>query len=171
MKFRTILDGDLEKVDALFQECLKDLLKREGFDGDGDLWAEEVARLNKAARKSLVDPANRFFVAEKENELLGTIALQTPGHMLNTMVQVEPGAMEIACVYVHPAHQRSGIGRFLFHHACRELKAIGKQKFYLDAGFTSSQQYWLSKLGEPSRLLENYWGPGKPHMVWVKKVD
>lgn len=171
MDFRGIETMDLDKADMLFQACMKDLLNREGFDGDGDLWEEEVARLNKAAQKSLVDPANRFFVAEKENELLGTIALQTPGHMLNSMIQVEPGAMEIACVYVHPAHQRSGIGRFLFQHACRELKAIGKQKFYLDAGFTSSQQYWLSKLGEPSRLLENYWGPGKPHMVWVKKVD
>ncbi|MDN7228091.1 GNAT family N-acetyltransferase [Planococcus sp. N064] len=165
MKFRTILDSDLEKVDALFQECLKDLLKRERFNDDGVLWTEEVDRLNQAAQKSIVDPVNRFFVAEKEKKLLGTIALQTPGKMLNSMVDVQPGELEVACVYVHPEHQRSGIGDFLFQQACRELKAIGKQKFYLDAGFTSSQQYWLSKLGEPSRLLENYWGPGKPHMV------
>ncbi|MCP2034621.1 N-acetylglutamate synthase-like GNAT family acetyltransferase [Planomicrobium sp. HSC-17F08] len=170
MKFRRIEAKDINQADQLFQECLKDLLKREGFD-DPPLWAEEVARLNQAVQKSFVDPLNHFYVAEKEKKLLGTIALQTPGKMLNAMVKVESGELEVACVYVHPEHQRSGVGDFLFQQACRELKAIGKQKFYLDAGFTSSQQYWLAKLGEPFRLLEDYWGPGKPHMVWIKKVE
>lgn len=170
MNFRKIEEKDYETADRLFQECLADLLKREGFDNP-KLWADEVGRLNKAVQKSFLDPVNRFYIAETDKGLLGTIALQSPGPMLHSMVEVEIGELEIACVYVHHAHQRQGVGDFLFQQACKELKTIGKQKFYLDAGFPSSQQYWLAKLGAPIRLIENYWGPEKPHMVWVKNIE
>jgi len=170
MKFRKIEKTDTAKTDRLFRACLADLLKREGID-DKKLFEEEVSRLNEAVQKSIRHSRNRFYLAEENNEILGTIALQVPGPMLNSMVEVELDQFEVACVYVHPAYQRQGVGNFLFQNVCKELMRFGKSKFYLDAGFTSSQRYWLEKLGEPSRLLENYWGEGKPHMVWLREIE
>ncbi|RST60395.1 N-acetyltransferase [Siminovitchia terrae] len=58
--------------------------------------------------------------------------------------QIRQGAFVI-----HPSYQRQGIGKTLFHHIKNEFIRQGHKKFYLDAGFSSSQQYWEHILGKP----------------------
>ncbi|MDN7246984.1 GNAT family N-acetyltransferase [Planococcus shenhongbingii] len=169
MIFKKIEAADVENADQLFRTCMADLLAREGFN-DNILFEEEVRRLNNAVTESFKESENRFYLALQENQLIGTIALQTPGNMLKSMVDVKPGQYEVACVYVHPSYQRQGAGDFLFQNAIKQLNSLGKTTFYLDAGFSSSQLYWLKKLGEPSLLLEDYWGTGKHHLVWIKSI-
>ncbi|MGK7377487.1 GNAT family N-acetyltransferase [Planococcus sp. 1R117A] len=169
MIFKIIEATDVENADQLFRACMADLLAREGFN-DNVLFEEEVRRLNNAVTDSFTESENRFYLALQENQLIGTIALQNPGNMLKSMIAVEPGQYEVACVYVHPSNQRQGVGDFLFQNAIKQLNSLGKKTFYLDSGFSSSQLYWLKKLGEPSLLLENYWGTGKHHMVWIKDL-
>ncbi|WKA56886.1 GNAT family N-acetyltransferase [Planococcus shenhongbingii] len=169
MIFRKIEAKDINEADELFRACLADLLAREGFH-DQELYEEEIYRLNIAVSKSLQESENQFYIAEQKSHILGTIALQSPGNMLKSMVEVEPGQFEVGCVYVHPSYQREGVGDFLFQNAIIQLNSLGKTKFYLDAGFSSSQQYWLKRLGTPSFLIEDYWEQGKPHMVWIKDI-
>lgn len=167
MNFRKVLQQDFDECDHLFQVCLENLLVRENILEAG-LLESEMVRLHEAMISSCGHPNQFFYVAQKNNEIAGTIALMPPGPMIASEVAVHPGGMEIACVYVHPKYQRQGVGKFLFEQVLRELNRLKHKCFYLDAGFSSSQRYWEKILGEPSYILKNYWGLDKHHLIWHK---
>lgn len=170
MKFRTIELSDLPQASELFRQCLSDLINREDID-DPLLKQNETDRLIDLMQTSLDQSSNNFFVAEENGAVLGTIALLPPGDIIKGNLHCDEKIPEVSCVYVHPARQKSGVGSFLFANILTELKKSGSYSFYLDAGFSSSQQYWLSKLGPETHLLRDYWGPGQHHRIWERKVE
>ncbi|WKA53099.1 GNAT family N-acetyltransferase [Planococcus shixiaomingii] len=170
MKFRKVSAQDIIKTDHLFYHCLTDLLTREKITEEG-LLEHEVDRLQKAVQESLANQDKPFFIAEQDEEIIGTIALYPPGPMITSALPTVTGSYEVACVYVHPEYQRQGVGKFLFQNIIQELRLRGHTAFFLDAGFSSSQKYWEDVLGEPSCVVENYWGLGKHHLVWKRELQ
>lgn len=170
MKFRTIELRDAPQASELFRQCLCDLIDREGID-DPLLKQQETDRLIDLMQTSLYESSNNFFVAEENGAVLGTIALLPPGDIIKDNLPCDEKIPEVSCVYVHPALQKCGVGSFLFTNILTELKKSGSNSYYLDAGFSSSQQYWLSKLGPETHLLQDYWGPEQHHRIWERNVE
>jgi ribosomal protein S18 acetylase RimI-like enzyme len=169
MEFRKVQRQDISQTNHLFIACLTELLSRENISEEG-LLENEVGRLQKAVLESFENPGTPFFVAEKDGLVAGTIALYPPSSMIASAIDIIQGSLEVACVYVHPDFQRQGIGLFMFRQILEELRRMGHRLYILDAGFPSSQQYWKMLLGEPSIVLENYWGAGKHHFIWKREI-
>ena len=170
MKFRHIETRDVTQTSELFRQCLGDLIDRERI-ADPLLKRSETERLIALMEISLENASHNFFVAEENDTVLGTIALLPPGDIIKENLDCDKEILEVSCVYVHPIYQKSGVGSFLFANIMDELKKAGSNRFYLDAGFSSSQRYWLSKLGRETHLLEDYWGPGQHHRIWEMEID
>ncbi|TWT14341.1 GNAT family N-acetyltransferase [Planomicrobium sp. CPCC 101079] len=170
MEFRKVKRADTDQTNNLFTACLSKLLVSENIQEEG-LLENEVARLQKNVEQSFDQPEQLFFIAEKDGTVAGTIALSQPGPMISSAIALPRGCLEIGCVYVRPEFQRQGIGKFMLQRAQSELEWLNRPFYCLDAGFPSSQRYWKSILGEPGFVLKDYWGPGKPHMFWLKNLN
>lgn len=170
MRLRKIQAEDRAVASRLFEACLTDLIAREGISLPG-LLEEELRRLNAAVEASLEEQLVQLYIAEENGILLGTIGLMPAGALAIAHAEAEAIDLEIGCVYVAPAYQRTGVGDFLFQSAKEKVKNAAALRFFLDAGLSSSRAYWTKKLGEPSVILQDYWGPDQPHALWVINVD
>ncbi|MBS4197724.1 GNAT family N-acetyltransferase [Lederbergia citri] len=168
MRFRRIHKSDILELDELFRNCLKDLVIRE--KKDSTLIADEVENLNRVVQESYDNNEVHFFVTEIQNKIVGSIALKRPNRDITENINTIPNVYEVAGVYILPSFQRQGVGQFMFQQIKKELALQGKKEFYLDAGFSSSQQYWKHVLGEPSVILEDYWGQGEHHLIWFRTL-
>jgi len=169
MLFRRIQQKDMVEINQLFKICMVDLIARE--NKDSSLIEEEVENLKQVVQENFTDPNTIFYVTEIRGRIAGTIALTKPNSLISENVPTEPDIYEIACVYVHPDEQRQGVGKFMFQRIKQELMQLGQKKYCLDAGYISSQQYWEGVLGKPTLILEDYWGEGEHHLVWIKSVS
>lgn len=169
MLFRKVLESDIAETDLLFRECLTELIAREGINEEG-LLEDEILRLRDTIQKSFREPHCHFYLAEDTGRILGTIALDAPGPLISSNIELNPDLYEISCVYIHPKFQRQGVGGFLFSKIQEVLRRMGCKEYYLDAGFSSSQEYWLKKLGEATFVLKDYWSEGQPHRIWKGKI-
>lgn len=170
MRFRKIQTDDKKKASRLFEDCLTELISREGISESGLLEAE-LMRLNAAVEASLETQYAQLFVAEESGILLGTIGLMPAGPLAIAHAGAEAADLEMGCVYVNPVFQRNGVGNFLFHTAREQAKNAAASRFFLDAGFSSSRTYWTKRLGEPSVILQDFWGPDQPHALWVRNLE
>ncbi|MGO1059290.1 GNAT family N-acetyltransferase [Planococcus sp. FY231025] len=170
MNFRKLKMSDKKNASALFEACLADLIRREGIDEPG-LLENEIERLNMVAAASLQYAGPCMYIIESEGTLLGTAALVPPGSIAVSHANAVESDIEIGCVYVHPSHQRKGVGQFLFRSVFEKAKESPGARFFLDAGFSSSRVYWTKQLGQPNIILEDYWGIGQPHAIWVKDLE
>ncbi|MCJ8008848.1 GNAT family N-acetyltransferase [Lederbergia wuyishanensis] len=168
MHFRKIQKRDLVELNQLFKSCLTDLVIRE--KKEFKLIDDEVDRLNYIVQDSFLNSELHFYVTEMDNHIVGSIALTKPNPFITENISTIQTGYEVACVYIHPSFQRQGIGKFMFKQIKKELARLGQVKYYLDAGFQSSQQYWRQVLGEPSLILEDYWGKGEHHLIWVREL-
>ncbi|MBS4220721.1 GNAT family N-acetyltransferase [Bacillus sp. FJAT-49711] len=169
MQFRKIKERDIVELDDLFQSCLKDLVTRE--KKSSELIETEVERLNRIVQDNLLNGKTLFFVTEIHNQIVGTIALTKPNEFITDHVGIVENRYEVGCVYILPSFQRKGIGKFMFQQIKKELVRLGQEQYYLDAGFSSSQQYWKHVLGEPSIILHDYWGKGEHHLIWARTFN
>ncbi|WP_337874698.1 GNAT family N-acetyltransferase [Exiguobacterium sp.] len=169
MNFRALEQSDVKSLQRLFMESLSDLIRRERFE-DADLLDEEVARLNTTIQDHFDDDHVQLYVVGHEGILIGAGALLPPNDIISGNLEIKRGAIELGSVYVLPRMQRQGVGQFLLEEMKREILARKQHVFYLDAGFPSAQAYWQKQLGEPSLILDHYWGPGAPHMIWEVNI-
>lgn len=72
-----------------------------------------------------------FYVAEKETKLVGVAGFHLKG--------------EIASIFIHPDHQREGIGRKLMQKIDREAEKEGVEELEVPASLTARKFY--EKLG------------------------
>lgn len=169
MEFRPLEQSDVKPLQRLFMESLSDLIRRERFE-DAELLDEEVARLNTTIQDSLEDEDVQFYIALKGEVIIGAGAVLPPNEIITGHLDIEPNAKEIGSVYVSPQEQRQGVGHFLLEHIQRELLESGIDVFYLDAGFPTTQSYWMKRLGPPVLMLDHYWGLDAPHMIWRQPI-
>lgn len=168
MRIRKVNERDIDELDQFFRACMTDLVTRE--NKELNLVVQEVDRLNGTVKECLTNSETSFFIAELNGRLVGTIGLNKPCPVIAENIKTESNVFEIVCVYVHPDFQQQGIGKFLFQYIKKELIRRGQSTFYLDAGFSSSQQYWLQRLGKPTIILKDYWGTGEDHLIWKRSV-
>ncbi|WP_164525471.1 GNAT family N-acetyltransferase [Siminovitchia acidinfaciens] len=168
MHIRKVQAEDISDLDNLFRVCMTDLVMRE--NKEKSLIEEEVDQLNRIVQESLFDSKTALFVAELDRQIVGTIALKNPNLTISDNILTEPDVFEVGSVYIRLAYQRQGIGKLLFQYIKKALLRLGQTKYYLDAGFSTSQQYWRQLLGKPSYILKNYWGEREDHHIWINNV-
>ncbi len=79
--------------------------------------------------------------------------------------------VEIGTVFVHPKHQKQGIGNRMLKEILLRMNQEGIKSFCLDSGYKSAQKIWWSKFGPPTYHLKDFWGSGDDHMVWKLEMD
>ncbi|TFE02235.1 GNAT family N-acetyltransferase [Jeotgalibacillus salarius] len=170
MIIRELKKEDLPSLDRMIAACQLKLISNEKIEDKEWLIEKETERLCKVARRIIESDEEVMFVAVENDEVIGSIACMRPGELITCGLEPEEGVFEVGSIYIHPGQQRKGIGRKLLNYTKEFLYQRGQSKFYLDAGFVSSQTYWKKRLGEPDIILENYWGGGFDHMIWIGEV-
>ena len=175
---------DADEVKRLFKTVLVDLYKREGIlerfkeelNSELETKAQQLDESIRIHSETLDnDQWPLYLVAKKDGRCVGTIALTQPNHLITDHIESvndlsTKTALEISSVLVLPEYQGSGVGLKLLAAAKAILKTAAFDHFYLDCGYTQSQPYWQRQLGEPSFVLENFWGEGIHHMIWDCKL-
>lgn len=130
---------------------------------------EKQAFLMEDLRSSGTD--RYFLIAQLDNEIVGTIALGPSNELIReTIPEVLDSVLEIGTVYVHPNHQKKGVGMKLMSAMYITLLGRGVESFCLDSGYKSAQDIWTRNIGEPEYVNKDKWGPGNHHMVWHKSL-
>ncbi|KIL51366.1 hypothetical protein KP77_08780 [Jeotgalibacillus alimentarius] len=170
MNIRTLQESDLPSLDDMILECQTALISSENVNDKEWLIEKETERLCQVARRILTSEQEIMFVAVEGEKVIGSIACMTPGELITCGLEPEEGVFEVGSIYIHPDYQRQGTGHALLQYIREYLIERNHSKFYLDAGFVSSQTYWKKRLGEPDLILEDYWGGGFDHMIWIGKL-
>lgn len=173
MKINIIPFGDSFEI-----ECLN-LIKRiviDGFIEEGIDIKKEKKHLDSELeiQKDRIKKYSRnYFLAQNGDKIVGMIAYLEPCEVVRISaekIHIDIKLVqEIVAVYVHPDHQRQGIGSLLLSHILQVLK--NKEVMYLavSTGYKKGRAFWTKKLGQVSVLLPTYYS-GYPCSVWIRKV-
>jgi len=162
---------DSNKLVQLFKNSITDAFVKENINDPKSINTEYQTQINRINRY-FEDDNNYYYylTARNRNKILGTIAY---GPASDIIVQNYPAVQnipEIMSVYIMPRFQRMGIGSLLFNSILITLLCKDITEFCLDSGYHRAQQYWIKKLGDPVKVLEDYWNKGGHHMIWHKKI-
>jgi len=164
--------SDIETLKELFIATINEVFEREEID-EPDLKLDEIREKQTFLLEDLnSDGKDRYFlIALIDNEIVGTIAVGPSNELIH---ETTPGTLdsvpEIGTVYVHPNHQKKGIGMKLMSAMYITLIGRGVESFCLDSGYKSAQKIWTRNIGEPKYVNKDKWGPGNHHMVWHKSL-
>ena len=136
MIVRTVEKKDIPEMEALLSYIWADtyasFLPDEVIQSVKGMWKDSTL-----LQKQIENPGTLFLVAEAENVLVG----------LSTVVSCEDGTLAMVRLYVHPDHQRKGIGSALLDKSILSFPKAGKihlevikkdvkaVNFYLKHGF------------------------------------
>lgn len=105
-------------------------------------------------------PLPKFFVAIREERIIGCVALLT-----NDLVSRQDLWPWLACLYVEPAWRNKGLGTRLSEHACHAAREAGYNHLYL----TTDQVGYYEKSGW-QRTGEAYNLAGEAFRLYSKKL-
>lgn len=163
---------DVEELKALFRDTVNEVFDREGID-EPELKKDEINEKQAFLMEDLnSEGKDRYFlIAVVGNEIAGTIAIGPSNSLIHEAVGEKlDEVLEIGTVYVHPNHQKKGIGMKLMNAMYITLMSRGIYEFCLDSGYKSAQKIWTRKIGEPEYIDKDKWGEGNHHMVWHKSL-
>lgn len=167
---------DKEKLHLFFQLVITDTFEKEGIL---DL-QEDINKELRTKRQLLKDDfdsegKNRYFLLAIDtatNEAIGSIEYGSSSELIQSCTKGKyKNFVEIGTVFVHPVYQRRGIGSLLLNAMLLSLQSRGITDYCLDSGYSSAQQIWKRKFGEPNYFLLNYWGEGSHHMIWKRSTN
>ncbi len=160
---------DRVALHGFFRLVIEDTYHREGIDHLVDNLEEEIRY-----KKSLLQRqgTERFFLlAEKDSQIIGTIEYGPASELIMDLTNgAYRGLPEIGTVFVHPDHQRIGVGSLMVNAMLLILLGRGVEVFCLDSGYTRAQAVWKKRFGEPDHRFTDYWGEGMDHMIWKRSV-
>ncbi len=163
---------EAELLATFFKRVIEDTIEKEKIEL-AYFMEKEVGDKMELLGKYLTceDEKRIFLVAWYRGRIVGTISYAPCNESVVEILGKElKDAGEIGTVYVDPEYQRRGIGSALFSAICVELVERGIKSFYLDSGYRRAQKYWREKLGDPMRVVKDYWDKGADHMIWYKKI-
>lgn len=171
-QIREVLLSDEVSLRFFFEEVISHTIEKEGIvdfvDDIGDEIEDKMEKFSLALRENT---RFRFFVAIKEETIIGTVSINELGDFAKQHIDVDPKkVLEIGSVYVKPDYQSLGVGKKLLTHALVILKQGGCQYYLLDSGYIRAQKTWWHLLGEPYKILKDFWGNGYDHMFWYKEL-
>lgn len=114
---------------------------------------------------------NHYLIAKVDGQVVGTAAYGPVNCDILGTIEAAKDALEVKGVYVHPDYQRQGVGRLLYHSIVSSLANEDVDCFYLDCGYSTSQKFWESELGEASYIIENKWGKGAHYKIWKVALE
>ncbi len=164
--------------DSYERECL-DLIKKivtDGFIDEGIDIKRDKKHLDEELLiqfTRLKEFSHHYFLAQKDNKVVGMIAYLQPCEAVKLAMKSlkikSSSIIEIVAVYVHPDHQRKGIGSMLFKKMKGILHKNNIDYFAVSTGYKKGRAFWTKKLGEVSVLFPTYYS-GHPCSAWIRKV-
>ncbi|KQL54423.1 GNAT family acetyltransferase [Heyndrickxia shackletonii] len=167
---------DQAELHQFFNHVISETFANEGLSELVDDIEKEIVQKQKLLECDLESKGEeRFFwiaVDTRENKIVGTIEYGASSELINICSNGElKDVVEIGTLFVHPDHQRKGIGTLLLNVIFITLQSRGITKFCLDSGYSNAQKIWKKKFGEPDYLLRDYWGTGSDHMIWKRQTS
>lgn len=165
---------DIPEVNRIFAEAITGAFAREDLGHLQEEIGQEVRHKQELAAASLQPGGSdtEFLVARVHGRAAGTVSFGPCGEEIRICTAHELDEIgELGSLYVQPDLQGQGIGSALIEAMLSALAARGIASFCLDSGYRSAQQRWCRKFGQPYKVVEDYWGPGSPHMVWLCQVN
>lgn len=166
---------DLEELQSLFEQTLRDTFVREGIEQShaADL-EQEIAAQSALVKRDLESDgkAEYFLVARAGDTIVGTAAAGPANDIIlaHATFDIER-TPEIKSVYVRPDWQGRGIGSRLFEAIRAYLASTGRTHFCLDTGYQAAREFWTHRLGEPGTIVKDYWGARADHCIWYREID
>ena len=110
------LDGAMELLKIVWRDTYRDLLDLTSIERiSGKYFTPE--RLSP----KIEAPSTGFFLAVEEKTIIGLIIAS----------KREPDSIYIASLYVHPAHQKKGIGKRLLERAIEEFPGVKRLELHV----------------------------------------
>jgi len=158
---------------AFFKVVLMDTLTKEGIDVTQGMLVEEIEDKTQKIQQALdKNSVSKCFLAESEEEILGMVSVNERGEFSKVQLpKVSNDVLEIASLYVKPDYQSTGIGKKLLNHAVKFLKERGYEAYILDSGYKNAQKIWKHLLGEPTKVLSDFWEKGCDHVFWYVSIN
>jgi putative acetyltransferase len=117
-----------------FEEC-REVIEKSTSSIENEYSSEDLEHLEEVIPDMVTGFAEKddfkFYVAKKENELVGVAGFHPKG--------------EIAGIFIHPDHQREGIGRKLMQKIDKKAEKEGVEEIEVSASLTAKEFY--EKLG------------------------
>ncbi|QFT89537.1 Acetyltransferase (GNAT) family protein [Bacillus sp. THAF10] len=164
---------DVENLHQFFTIVITDTFQKEGI-GDQVYDIQQEIETKKAYIKSDLESGGNkryFLIATLHNEIIASIEY---GPVSELIIECTHGAfqdlIEVGTVFVHPNHQRQGIGVRMLEAMNQQLKKQGIREYCLDSGYKTAQQIWQNMFGVPDYLMKDYWDEGFHHMIWKIKI-
>lgn len=165
---------DLPEVFRLFEQSISDAFEQEGLSHLSEDVAREVEHKQNLALDSLdQNGADRFFLtARLQERIVGTISFGPCGESVTDFTEGELDDVgELGSLYILPGVQNQGIGSALIEALLIRVHGLGQEQFCLDSGYRRAQVRWQRKFGPPYRVVQDCWGPGSVHMIWLCQVS
>ncbi len=174
VQIKALTDQDLLTAEIVFETAIPDAFIKEGLTLMDEDIQNEISNKKQMLSSALEDQNGglRFLVAKVDDQVVGTISFGPCGTDIISCTEGElSGVGELGSLYILPDFQNQGIGSALIHEMLKTLHDKGIEKFCLDSGYKRAQKRWLRKFGEPYKVVNDYWGPGYEHMIWLCKVN
>ncbi|WP_025028958.1 GNAT family N-acetyltransferase [Caldalkalibacillus mannanilyticus] len=164
---------DFDRLIDFFRLVIIDTFTKEGISHLKDDIEKEIKNKIHYLHMDLESNGkDRYFlIALEHNQVIGTIEYGPISQLINDCTQGEfEDLVEVGTLFVHPDHQKLGIGTLLLNTVYLTLQSHGINEFCLDSGYNGAQKVWKKKFGEPDYLLKDYWGRGYDHMIWRNNI-
>lgn len=164
---------DREAANRIFEMSITDAFEQEGLgDLREDIYQEiEGKRQLVEGSLSRANPDILFLLARLDGAAAGTISFGPCGEDIRVCTGGELNDTgELGSLYVLPQFQGQGVGSALIKSMAAWLEGQGIERFCLDSGYKRAQQRWLRKFGEPYKTVQDYWGLGNNHLIWLCNV-
>ncbi|MBS8263834.1 N-acetyltransferase [Mesobacillus boroniphilus] len=165
---------DSEQLKNFFRTVITDTFINEGIGDQINDMNEEIDVKKRYLESDFESNGEMryFLIALYGEKIIGSIEYGQANEIIrNCTNNAYEGLVEIGTVFVHPDHQRKGVGNLLLKAMYATLRKKGIEEFCLDSGYKSAQSIWKKKFGEPDILLKDYWGKNFDHMIWKVKIS
>ncbi|GAM12143.1 GNAT family N-acetyltransferase [Mesobacillus selenatarsenatis] len=162
-----------EQLNDFFRTVIIDTFNKEGIgDQLNDINEEIEVKKRYLTSDFESNGLERYFlIALYGDKIIGSIEFGPANEIIrNASDHAFEALVEVGTVFVHPDHQRNGVGNLLLKAMYETLRNQGIEEFCLDSGYKRAQLIWKKKFGEPDILLKDYWGENFDHMIWKVEI-
>ncbi len=165
---------DRQAINEFFEVVLKHTFEKEGIIELTETLEEEIIDKRRCFDQDIQSQGREryFLIALIDDCIIGSIEYGVANDLITRCTD---GALshlnEIGTVFVHPDHQRKGLGNLLLNAIYQAMNRKGIKEFCLDSGYKTAQKIWIKKYGLPTYHLKDYWDEGADHMVWRVELN
>lgn len=162
--------NDRALVKALWKKVIDQAFIEEGLDQYHNP-SHELEFKMKQFDAALTQESTHYFLAFKNNFLIGTIAYGSPPNsgILKRTNQALKDKVEIGSLYIDPTLQKHGYGSVLLIFLLEYLLENGVYEVCFDSIIETSKKIWSRMFGEPKYKIRSK-KHDFTHMIWLVNV-